>query len=236
VGQELTVAHWHTARVVGVVGHVMHYGLGERRWYTQNQIYFSFYQLPDDWVPIFRGILSMVIRTPLALATVMPEIKSAVYGAGSGQPVYDVQTMEEILSRSMMSQRFPTILLGAFGVLALLLASIGIYGVVSYLMTQRVHEIGIRLALGAERRDVLSLVLGQGLRMAVAGIAIGIAAALVLARLLSSFSQLLFGVRSNDPLTLAVVSLVLIGAALLACYIPARRTARVDPMVALRSD
>jgi predicted permease len=236
VGQELTVAHWHTARVVGVVGHVMHYGLGERRWYTQNQIYFSFYQLPDDWVPIFRGSLSMVIRTPLALATVMPEIKSAVYGAGSGQPVYDVQTMEEIVSTSMMSQRLPTILLGAFAALALLLASIGIYGVISYLMTQRVREIGIRLALGAEKHDVLSMVMGQGLQMAVTDVAIGLAAALALARLLSSFSQLLFGVQSNDPSTLAAVSLVLMGAALLACYIPARRAARVDPMVALRYD
>jgi ABC-type antimicrobial peptide transport system permease subunit len=136
----------------------------------------------------------------------------------------------------MMSQRFPTILLGAFAVLALLLASSGIYGVISYLMTQRVREIGIRLALGAEKQDVLRMVLGQGLRMAAAGIAIGIAAALVLARLLSSFSQLLFGVRSNDPPTLAVVSLVLIGAALLACYVPARRAARVDPLIALRYD
>jgi predicted permease len=236
VGQSLTVAHWHTARVVGVVGHVMHYGLGERRWYTQNQIYFSFYQLPDDWVPFFRGNLSVVVRTPLAPAAMMPAIKSVVYGAGSGQPVYDVQTMEEISSASMMSQRFPTILLGAFAVLALLLASSGIYGVISYLMTQRVREIGIRLALGAEKQDVLRMVLGQGLRMAAAGIAIGIAAALVLARLLSSFSQLLFGVRSNDPPTLAVVSLVLIGAALLACYVPARRAARVDPLIALRYD
>jgi predicted permease len=236
VGQSLTVAHWHTARVVGVVGHVMHYGLGERRWYTQNQIYFSFYQLPDDWVPFFRGNLSVVVRTPLAPAAVMPAIKSVVYGAGSGQPVYDVQTMEEISSASMMSQRFPTILLGAFAVLALLLASSGIYGVISYLMTQRVREIGIRLALGAEKQDVLRMVLGQGLRMAAAGIAIGIVAALVLARLLSSFSQLLFGVRSNDPPTLAVVSLVLIGAALLACYVPARRAARVDPLIALRYD
>jgi putative ABC transport system permease protein len=103
-------------------------------------------------------------------------------------------------------------------------------------MTQRVREIGIRLALGAEKQDVLRMVLGQGLRMAAAGIAIGIAAALVLARLLSSFSQLLFGVRSNDPPTLAVVSLVLIGAALLACYVPARRAARVDPLIALRYD
>jgi predicted permease len=236
IGQTLTVAHWHTAKVIGVVGHVMHYGLGERRWYTQNQIYFSFYQLPDDWVPFFRGTLSMVVRTPLASAAVIPAIKSAVYGVGSGQPVYDIQTMQEIVSTSMMSQRFPTILLGAFAVLALLLASIGIYSVISYLMTQRVREIGIRLALGAEKRDVLSMVLGHGLRMALAGTAIGVAASLVLARLLSSFSQLLFGVRSNDPVTLVMVSLVLMGAALLACYIPAGRAARVDPMVALRYD
>jgi ABC-type antimicrobial peptide transport system permease subunit len=134
----------------------------------------------------------------------------------------------------MSSQRFPMILLGAFAALALLLASVGIYGVISYSVTQRIQEIGIRMALGAAKRQIFQMVIGHGLRLAVAGLMTGTAVALILARLLSSFSHLLYGVGASDPVTFAGVSLVLIGAAILACYIPARRASRVDPMVALR--
>src|SRR5579872_6160357 len=136
----------------------------------------------------------------------------------------------------MSSQLFPMILLGTFAGLALLLAFVGIYGVISYLTTERVHEIGIRMALGAEKWDVLRMILGQGLRLAMPGIAIGTGAALILGQLLSSFSHLLYGVRPRDPLTLIGVSLILLSAALLACYIPARRAAGVDPMVALHHE
>jgi putative ABC transport system permease protein len=142
--------------------------------------------------------------------------------------------MQEIASESMSSQRFPMIHLGVFAGLALLLASVGIYGVISYSVAQRLHEIGIRMALGAERRDVFRMVIGQGFQLALAGLAIGAAATLVLTRLLSSFSQLLYGVGAGDPLTFAVVSLILTGVAILACYVPARRAMRVDPMIALR--
>ena len=128
------------------------------------------------------------------------------------------------------------ILLAAFAVLALLLASVGIYGVVSYSMAQRVREIGIRMALGAVNWDVLRMVIGQGLRLALAGVAAGAVVSLVLARVLSSFSQLLYGVRAMDPLTFIAVSLVLISAALLACYIPARRAIGLDPTIALRHE
>jgi len=236
VGQTITIAHWGAARIIGVVGHVRHWGLGDPDLYTQNQIYISFYQLHDEWVPLFQRDVTMIVRTPLDTATVMPAIKAAVYGADSGQPVYGVQTMQQIVWESMSSQRFPMILLGAFAVLALLLASVGIYGVISYSVTLRVHEIGIRMALGAEKRSIFRMVIGQGLRLALAGLAIGAGAAVMLTRLLVSFSRLLYGVGTTDPATYVSVSLMLNAVAVLACYIPARRAAKVDPMVALRNE
>jgi ABC-type antimicrobial peptide transport system permease subunit len=147
--------------------------------------------------------------------------------------VYGAQTMNEMISASVASRRFSMILLGSFAVLALLLSSVGIYGVVAYLIGRRTHEIGIRMALGAQRRDVLGLVLGEGLKMALAGVAIGLVAALGLTRLLAKFSML-FGVSATDPLTFAGVALLLTFVALVACWIPARRAMRVDPLVALR--
>jgi ABC-type antimicrobial peptide transport system permease subunit len=166
----------------------------------------------------------------------MPAIRKAVYDAGSDQPIYNIHTMQELVTGSMGRQRFPMLLLVAFAVLALLLAAVGIYGVISYSAARRVQEIGIRMALGAVQRDVLRMVMGQGLRLALGGVALGIAAALILTRVLLSFSHLLYGVGASDPVTFAAVSLVLIGAALLACYIPARRAARLDPMTALRHE
>jgi predicted permease len=234
VGQTITVGHWRSARIIGVVAHVRHWGLGDPDLYTQNQIYISFYQLPDESVPLFRGNITLIVRTPLDAAAMADAIKPVVYGVDNGQPIYSIRTMPEIVARSMTSERFIMILLGAFAVLALLLATVGIYGVISYSMSRRVREIGIRMALGAEKKDVLLGVINQGLRLAVTGVAIGAVAAVMLTRVLASFSHLLYGVQAEDPLTFLAVALVLIGAAVLACYVPARRAAKVDPIVALR--
>jgi predicted permease len=234
VGQTITVAHWHTARVIGVAGSVRHWGLGDPGTYNPSQIYISFYQLSDQWIPAFARVLSVAVRTPLGVATIMPAVRNVVYGTGKDQPVYDVRTMQQIVWDSMLSQRLPMVLLAVFATLALLLASVGIYGVISYSVTQRVQEIGVRMALGAEKRQIVQMVIGQGLRMAVAGLTIGAGAALILTRLLLSFSRLLYGIGPSDPVTFATVSLVLTAVAVLACYVPARRAARVDPMVALR--
>jgi putative ABC transport system permease protein len=240
VGRTITIPHWGAARnvavrVVGVVGHVEHYGLdgsaGEKP-----QIYYSFYQLPDDIVPIFRAEVSLAVRTGRSQASVMPAIRKTVAEAGSDQPIYHVRTMQELVSGSMARQRFPMLLLVAFAGLALVLAVVGTYGVMSYSTTRRAHEIGIRMALGAERNHVLRMVIEQGVRLAVTGVAIGATAALILARLVASFSHLLYGVGSADPLTFVGVSVALVGAVILACYMPARRAARFDPMVALRHE
>ena len=158
-------------------------------------------------------------------------IRAAVATIDKDQPIFAVHTMQELVDDSISTRRLTLVLLGIFSVLALVLAAIGIYGVMAYSVALRTQEIGIRMALGAQRQDVLRLVLGQGARIAFFGVAIGLAAAAALARLLSS---LLFAVGASDPLTFAAVAVVLIAVALLACYIPARRALRVDPIIALR--
>ena len=221
-------------RIVGMVGHVKQWALNDSSTDLQSQAYFPLYQDPDQWVPVNYPNMTIVVRTPLDIASVMPAIKNAVYGAGSDQPIFNVETMQQIVSESMSSQRFPMILLGTFAGLALLLAAVGIYGVISYSVAQRIHEFGIRVALGADKRDVLRMVMGQGLALALAGLAIGVVAALILTRVLSSFSLLLYGVGASDPLTFITVSVMFILLAILACYIPAHRAMKVDPMLALR--
>ena len=220
--------------IVGIVNHVAYAGLQDRGLVNQYQAYYSLSQDPDQWVPFNYPDTSVIVRTPLDPATLIPAIKAAVYHDSSDQPIYDVQTMRQIVSYSMSEQRFPMILLAAFAGLALLLASVGIYGTVSYSVTQRVQEIGIRMALGADKRKVLRLFIGQELKLVLSGIAVGAVGAIILTRTLSSRSHLLYGVGSGDPVTFATASVVLIAVAALAGYIPARRAAKVDPMVALR--
>jgi predicted permease len=233
MGQTITINIWGAARIVGVVGHVRLAGDENR---TRNQAYASVYQLQDDWVPVMYPDLSMIVRTKFEGAALLPAIRDVVYGEGEKQPVYDIHTLQEVLAESLSWQRFHMFLLGAFALLALLLAAVGTYGVITYMTTERTHEIGVRMALGADRWSILRMVIGGGLRLALIGTAIGAVAALILGRILSSFSHLLYGVRPWDPLTLIAISLVLICATLLACYLPARRAAGVNPMEALRHE
>jgi putative ABC transport system permease protein len=175
--------------------------------------------------------LSIVARTSIDTATAVSELRAAVQAIDPNQPIADVRTMDEWLGRALQPRRAPTTLLGAFAVAALALAGIGIYGVLAYAVTERAREFGIRQALGADPRSILSLVLAQGLRPAGAGIALGLASSFALTRHLQS---MLFGVDRGDPIVLAGVSAVLFAVAALACYLPARWATRVDPMVALR--
>jgi ABC-type antimicrobial peptide transport system permease subunit len=165
------------------------------------------------------------------LSAVLDSIRNANRQMSRQQVIYGVQTMESLISDSLSARRFAMILLGAFAVLALVLASMGIYGVIAYIVGQRTQEIGIRMALGAQRNDVLRLVVWQGARLALMGISIGIAGALALTRLMT---RLLYGVSATDPLTFAGLALILTAVAIAACCLPARRAMRVDPVVALR--
>jgi putative ABC transport system permease protein len=158
-------------------------------------------------------------------------VRSEIASVDKDQPPHDLMTLEDLRASSLTPRRVNMLLVGAFAALGLILASVGIYGVVSYSVSQRTHEIGVRMALGAERGDVLKIVVGQGLRSVLIGTGIGVAASIGLTRFLQT---MLFGVKPTDPVTFAAVSLLLLAVAWLACYIPARRASKVDPMVALR--
>jgi len=219
-------------QIVGVVGHVKHFGLdSDAASKIQYQVYLPFLQLPDQIVPIASMGMTMMVRTTADPLSLVSAVRHRVAERDAQQSVFDVQTMEKIISDSVAGRRFSMLLLGVFAGLALVLASVGIYGVISYTATQRTHEIGIRMALGAERADVLRMVVAHGLRLSLIGIGAGLAAALVLTRLMAS---MLFGVRPTDFVTFAAVSLLLAGVAVLASYVPARRATRVDPIIALR--
>jgi predicted lysophospholipase L1 biosynthesis ABC-type transport system permease subunit len=236
VGQMLTVGHWGPARIIGVVEHVRHWGLDDPGTYNPRQIYIPVYQLPDWMVTDFFRTLKLVVRTTLPLADLMPAMRNLVYASSPDQPVYLFSTMEELLSESMASRNLPILLLGTFAALALLLCSVGIYGVVSYSVMRRTQEIGIRMALGADRSRVFRMIVGEGIGMGAAGLGLGVLAAIAVVRLLPSFSHLLYGVGQSDPLTLVCVSTVLLVVAVAACYLPARRAMRTDPMNSLRCE
>jgi len=216
--------------IVGVVGHVKQWGLDQDdKESLHAQLYSPFMQLSDSEVQRTTGGVDVILRSNGSRGAALDSIRRAI--TSGEQFIYDDRTFDEIIAKSLATQRFSMILLGAFAALALLLASIGIYGVISYVVGQRTQEIGIRLALGAQRLHILRLILGRGGVLALSGVALGLVAALALTRLMAS---LLYGVGATDPLTFAGVAVLLTLVALAACYIPASRAAKVDPMVALR--
>jgi predicted permease len=234
LGKRLNMAAFGSAEIVGVVGHVKEFGLvGDSQAKIQDQIYQPFEQLTDKIAPVIAAVSQIVIRTSVKPAGLLDTIRDTVAKTDNRRAVYGVRLMEEVLADSQRQRRFETILLGAFAAIAMLLASIGIYGVISHLTAQRTHEIGIRVALGAQRWHIIRIVVSQAGGMALAGIALGIAASVGLTRLIANW---LFGVSSTDPATFISVSGAVLFFTVAASYIPARRATRVDPMVALRNE
>jgi putative ABC transport system permease protein len=181
--------------------------------------------------PFASFLVSFAIRTSSNPTSVAAAVRRAVWEIDHDQPMIQIRTMENVISESIWREHVSAFMLGIFAAIALLLSAVGIYGVFSYSVSQRTHEIGIRTALGASRRDILKMVFGEGLLLTLIGVGAGIVAALALTRVLAS---LLYGIRPRDPLTFVGLSLLLSGVALLASYIPARRATKVDPMEALR--
>jgi putative ABC transport system permease protein len=210
--------------VVGIAGDVKQMGLDVP---VKAEMYFPYQQDSQAWCAP-RDLVVRTIGDPKALAAAVTQ---AVWSVDKDQPVSNIRTMQEILNDEVSPRSTQMWLMTAFAILALLLASIGIYGVLSFAVAQRIPEIGVRMALGATRANVLRMIVSQGMLLAIGGIGIGLVAAFLLTRLMSG---LLYGVSATDPTTFGVVVVVLAGVSLLACFIPARRATKVDPMVALR--
>jgi predicted permease len=233
VGEHVYLTQFNVqAEIVGVVGHIKQWGLGsDAKSAVEAQFYYPFMQLPEKIMPLVADAVAVVLRTQGDPAAIMGPVRRAVYETDPREVIYGVQTLDALLANSLAARRLSMILLEIFAALALVLSCVGIYGVISYLVSQRTHEIGVRMALGAQRSDVMKLVLTQGAEMALAGMAIGLVTALGLTRLMANE---LFGVSAYDPLTFVAGAILLALVALLACYVPARRAVRVDPIVALR--
>jgi ABC-type antimicrobial peptide transport system permease subunit len=199
----------------------------------RDQIYYPLGQVSDQVMRLFATFMSTAVRTSIPPLNVVEPLRREVRGATADQTLYEVRTMDQLAFRTLARQRFLTLLFGVFAGLALLLACIGIYGVLAYVTSQRVPEIGLRMALGASARDVMRLVFRQSLRMICAGVGVGLAIAFAAARLLE---RLVGGVRSAEPSTFAIMISVLVAAALFASFLPARRASRIDPISALRQE
>ena len=221
-------------RVVGVVGHVRYWGLaGDDQAKVRATVYYPFAQVPDNLMPRWSELMSITVRTSVDPLTLVEPLRRAVRGASGDQVLYEVRTIEQLAKSTLARQRFLLLLFGVFAALALLLACVGIYGVLAYLTSQRIPEFGIRMALGATAHNVMGLVLRQSVGMIAVGAIAGIVAAIAAARLLEHQVP---GVRSTDPVAFVTMIAVLVFAALLASLVPARRAGRVDPMTALRQE
>ena len=237
VGKRINLNEWSVpAEIVGVVGHVKQWGLdSDDARPLRAQLYLYCLQMPDSMMAGNFSGTRVLLRTDgnLSASQVFDSIRQMSRQMSSEQVIFGVRTMDQIVSESLAQRRFSMILLGSFAGLALLLSSVGVYGVISYLVAQRTQEIGIRMALGADRVDVVRLVLQNGMKLAALGIGAGMVAALALTRLMT---EMLYGVSPTDPLTFLAIPVLLLAVALSACYIPARRAMRVDPVIALRYD
>jgi predicted permease len=235
IGRRINIAGFDVqAEVVGVVGHIKQWRLdADPKAAVEAQIYYPFMQMPEKLMPLAANGVAVVLRTRGDPAAVMSSVRAAVHALEPGDVIYATQTMDDVVATSFAARRLSMILLMVFALLALTLACVGIYGVIAYLVGQRTREIGVRIALGAQRADVMRLVLGEGVRMAIIGAALGAVAALALTRLMAAQ---LYGVSGHDPLTFAGVAILLMLVAIVACYIPARRATRVDPLSAMRSE
>ena len=223
-------ANTPSREIVGIVRHVEHSNL-EGLNAASGEVYTPFSQIPVETLPRYVRRVNFLVRTTVEPLSLAQSVRGQIAALDKDQPVFNVRTMEQALARSVAARRFSMILLSVFAALALVLAAVGIYGVISYSVAQRTREVGIRMALGAQTTDVLKLVVRDGLKLVVIGVAVGLLGAFMLTRLMST---LLFGVTPTDVVTYAAVAFVLIGVALAACYIPARRATKVDPLVALR--
>lgn len=233
IGKRLHLDDDGPYEIVGVVGHVKQWGLDRDDRELQAQMYVPFRAAPDAQVEGAGG-MGVVLRADSDISpSFITSVREVVQQQNNQNVISNTQTMNEAIADSLSQRRFAMIVLGAFAAAALLLASLGIYGVISYLVGQRAHELGIRVALGASRRQIFTLVLGHGLKMTLAGVALGLVAAFGLTRLIRT---MLFGVGATDPATFASIAVLLTLVALLACYLPARRATKVDPLVALRSE
>jgi putative ABC transport system permease protein len=221
IGKRFSAGPGANSTIVGVVGDTKQRGLASD---IMPEATSSILQMP-------RFNMTLVLRTTVDPLSLVSAVRKQVSDLDKNLPLYGVQTMDDVLSAEVASQRFNAGALAGFAALAVLLAAVGIYGVMAYAVSQRTHEIGVRIALGAEPQNVLRMVLNQGLRLALIGVALGLAASFALTRLMNS---LLFGVRPLDPETFIVVTAALVAVALGACWIPAYRATRVDPVIALR--
>lgn len=212
--------------IVGVVGDVRHFGLDRPE---EPALYTPYAQSGTPWKR-WQMLVARTQGAPLAFAET---IKKQIWQVDARLPVTNLHAMTEVMALSFAERRFNMLLLGLFAGVALLLAAVGIYGVISYAVTQRTHEIGVRMALGASARDVLKLIVRQGMTLALSGVGAGLLAALLLTRFMRT---LLFGIQSSDPVTYVVIALLLVAVALLACWLPAWRATKVDPLMALRCE